>query len=207
MSLATTMPHSAAGAAARRTPWAQTASGGRWYYLEPAPGDVQWRDVAISLARVPRFGGHLAEDVPHYSVAQHCCLVSDRLPLDLRLAGLLHDAHEFVLGDRAAPLKQVLRVLGGADVWETLERVTDEAIYGAAGITPPGTDTMARIGVEDLRALATERRDLLAECEAPWEPLPKPWPITIQPWPPLRAADEYLARLRRLLPADAPVQA
>lgn len=205
MSLATTMPETAT--AVRRTPWAQTASGGRWFFLEPEPADVRWRDVAMALARVPRFAGHLAEDVPHYSVAQHCCLVSDRLPLDLRLAGLLHDAHEFVLGDRTRPLKLALRVIGGADAWEALERVTDEALYGAAGIAPPGVDAQARIRVEDLRALATERRDLMAACEAPWEPLSSPWPITIQPWPPLRAADEYLARLRRLLPADAPVQA
>lgn len=191
----------------RRTPWAQTASGGRWFYLEPVSTDVRWRDVAIALARMPRFTGHLAEDVPHYSVAQHCCLVSDRLPLDLRLAGLLHDAHEFVLGDRAAPLKRALEALGGADAWDVLERVTDEAIYGAAGIEPPGSDAKARIRAEDLRALATERRDLLTGCDAQWDPLPKPWPITIQPWPPLRAADEYLARLRRLMPAWAPVQA
>lgn len=195
-----------ASPAERSTPWGQTASGRRWWYLEPHAEDVHWRDVAISLARLPRFTGHMAEDVAHYSVAQHCCLVADRLPPELRLAGLLHDAHEFVLGDRARPLKQALELVGGLDAWRLLEQVTDEAIYGAAGILPPADSIKARIAHEDLRALATERRDLLAECEAEWGQLPKPWPITIQPWPTLKAADEWLTRLRRWLPPDAPVR-
>lgn len=193
----------------RRGPWAQTVSGGRWWYIDPQPEDVRWRDIAMALARVPRFGGHVSEDVPHYSVAQHCCIVCDWLPPTLRLAGLLHDAHEAYLGDLLTPLKAALAEAGGDQVvetWRQLVEVTDQAIHAAAGIALPSGGDALVIRHHDLRALATERRDLLAECEAPWTvQLPPPDRITIQPWGPLMAADQWLARLRRWLSADAPV--
>lgn len=192
----------------RSGPWLQTASGRRWWPLTPAPLDVCWRDIAEALGRTCRFGGHLSAEVPHYSVAQHACLLADHLPPELRLAGLLHDAHEAILGDVVRPVMQALQMIGGGDAWETLQILTDEAIHLAAGIQPPHGSDRARIRMEDQRALATERRDLLADCDAAWDPLPSAWPgPRIRPLPALIAADEWLDRLRRWLPPTAPVQA
>lgn len=74
------------------------------------PGDIDVDDVAHSLANTCRFTGHLEW---HYSVAQHCCYVSDRLwrePVEIQLAGLLHDSPEYVLGDMAGPTKKNTRL-------------------------------------------------------------------------------------------------
>lgn len=209
---APTLPPELRGEAPRHGPWAQIASGRQWWYLDPRPEDVCWRDIANALARICRFGGHLAEHVPHYSVAQHCCLVADSLPEGtphLRLKGLLHDAHEAFIGDVTRPLKQALDALGDGAAGRALhllELLTEIVIHDAAGIPLPTEGESALITQRDLRALATERRDLLADCVAQWDPLPAPWPRPLRPWSPLDAADEWLARLRRWLPDDAPVR-
>jgi hypothetical protein len=50
-------------------PWIQTFSGGAWSLSHPRAADVRWRDVAVALGRICRFGGHT---LAFYSVAQHC---------------------------------------------------------------------------------------------------------------------------------------
>lgn len=62
-------------------------------------------DIAHALSQQPRFGGHLPR---FYSVAQHCIHVTDHLPPELKLAGLLHDASEAYLIDVPRPVKEVL---------------------------------------------------------------------------------------------------
>ncbi len=71
-------------------------------------GDWTTEDIARSLAKLARWTGH-TDDEEIYSVAQHCVMVSYLLePHELGLEGLLHDAHEFVLGDVSSPLKKEL---------------------------------------------------------------------------------------------------
>lgn len=60
--------------------------------------------IAHALAYINRFTGHVGQ----YSVAQHCVLIAMKLPQELKLAGLLHDAPEAYLGDVSAPLKRLL---------------------------------------------------------------------------------------------------
>lgn len=65
--------------------------------------------VAIVLSRTPRFTGHTE---PMYSVAQHSLLVESLIAEscpELRLAALMHDAHECVIGDLSTPLKTYLK--------------------------------------------------------------------------------------------------
>lgn len=68
--------------------------------------------IASTLARNCRFNGALRDDalVIWHSVADHCVLVSALLEVDsgdarLALAGLLHDAHEALIGDVPTPVK------------------------------------------------------------------------------------------------------
>jgi hypothetical protein len=183
-------------------PWIQMASGRLWVLTDPTPDQVYWPDIAKSLAKICRFNGH---STLFYSVAQHCCLVADILPPRQRLYGLLHDAHEAVLGDITSPVKAALRSLGGPEggLWafDHLADITDHAVFKAAGLPAAmPKDVAAAIKHADLTLLATERRDLLAPCAEPWLPMPDPLPKRIKPWAWPKAMEEWLTRLDRHLP-------
>src|SRR5436853_3032089 len=93
--------------------WQRMLSGRRLDLLDPSALDVEVADIAHGLARVARWNGQT--DGAHiYSVAQHSLLVETiargrvRLDRKRRLAVLLHDAPEYVIGDMISPFKAVL---------------------------------------------------------------------------------------------------
>ncbi len=86
-------------------------SGRRLDLLNPSPLDVEIEDIAHGLARVARWNGQTS-GAHAFSVAQHCVLVErlagelrPRLAREARLAALLHDAPEYVIGDLISPFK------------------------------------------------------------------------------------------------------
>ena len=86
-------------------------SGRRLDLLDPTPVDIEIEDIAHGLAFVARWNGQTRGDYP-YSVAEHALLVEricGRLkpnwPAKWRLAALLHDAPEYVIGDMISPVK------------------------------------------------------------------------------------------------------
>src|SRR5512146_1515212 len=89
-------------------------SGRRLDLLDPSPLDVEIEDIAHGLARVARWNGQTYGDHP-FSVAQHSLVVEDAaahirpaLEPRWRLAAILHDAAEYVIGDMISPFKAVL---------------------------------------------------------------------------------------------------
>lgn len=64
--------------------------------------DVDIEDIAHSLSQICRFTGHTKG---HYSVAQHCLLVSEMVPSSYALEGLLHEAEEPYTNDLHTELK------------------------------------------------------------------------------------------------------
>jgi len=93
--------------------WQRMLSGRRLDLLDPSPLDIEIADIAHGLARVARWNGQT--DGAHiFSVAQHSLLVetiahqSARLDGKSRLAVLLHDAPEYVIGDMITPFKAVI---------------------------------------------------------------------------------------------------
>ena len=90
-------------------------SGRRLDLLDPSPLDIEIADIAHGLARVARWNGQTGGDHA-FSVAQHSLLVEDdlsrascRTPRPTqRLAALLHDAPEYVIGDMISPFKSVV---------------------------------------------------------------------------------------------------
>jgi 5'-deoxynucleotidase YfbR-like HD superfamily hydrolase len=107
--------------------WQRMLSGRRLDLLDPSPLDIEIRDIAHGLARVARWNGQTSGDHP-YSVAQHSLLVETIVPhLDrcatpaARLAALLHDAPEYVVGDLISPFKAVI----GAGYKAVEERLAD----------------------------------------------------------------------------------
>lgn len=180
--------------------WMLTASGRAWDIAKPSAADLWWPDVAHHLAQINRYTGACATP---YSVAQHCCVVADALPPALRLAGLLHDAHEAYIGDESSPRQRALVALFGRRARAMRNHLTDShdaVIYRAAGLPWPLPMAMATlIHRADLRALLAEKRDLMAEPihsrPGGWPNDIRPLPIAIKPWPWARAADEWLERL------------
>lgn len=91
--------------------WQRMLSGRRLDLLDPTPMDIEVEDIAHGLAFVARWNGQTHGDHA-YSVAEHSILVVDihaRLapsaPAKWRLAALLHDAPEYVIGDMISPVK------------------------------------------------------------------------------------------------------
>ena len=91
--------------------WQRMLSGRRLDLLDPSPLDVEIEDIAHGLARVARWNGQTS-GAHIFSVAQHTLLVEQivsRLAPDCdrqwRLAALLHDAPEYVIGDLISPFK------------------------------------------------------------------------------------------------------
>ena len=104
---------SAAGNTAPRA-WQRMLSGRRLDLLDPSPLDIEIEDIAHGLARVARWNGQTRGDHT-FSVAEHSLLVEtiagdldETLPREFRLAALLHDAPEYVIGDLISPFKAAL---------------------------------------------------------------------------------------------------
>ena len=86
-------------------------SGRRLDLLDPTPMDIEIEDIAHGLAFVARWNGQTSGDHA-YSVAEHSLLVETLFghimpdaPAKWRLAALLHDAPEYVIGDMISPVK------------------------------------------------------------------------------------------------------
>lgn len=76
--------------------------------------DIEIEDIAHGLAFVARWNGQTRGDWP-YSVAEHSLLVEEILAranpgiaARWRLAALLHDAPEYVIGDMISPVKAAI---------------------------------------------------------------------------------------------------
>jgi 5'-nucleotidase len=122
--------------------WQRMLSGRRLDLLDPSPLDIEIEDIAHGLARVARWNGQTAGRSA-FSVAQHSLLVESlfgivepRAAARWRLAALLHDAPEYVVGDLISPFKAAV----GLD-YKELERKLLSAIhirFGLPARVPPG---------------------------------------------------------------------
>ena len=97
--------------ATRGRAWQRMLSGRRLDLLDPTPVDIEIADIAHGLAFVARWNGQTKGDFA-YSVAEHSLLVetlfgriAPKAPAKWRLAALLHDAPEYVIGDMISPVK------------------------------------------------------------------------------------------------------
>ncbi|WP_171175137.1 HD domain-containing protein [Ruegeria sp. HKCCD8929] len=105
--------------------WQRMLSGRRLDLLDPTPVDIEIEDIAHGLAFVARWNGQTEGDFA-YSVAEHSLLVEElfgriapKAPVKWRLAALLHDAPEYVIGDMISPVKSAV----GPDYGELDDRL------------------------------------------------------------------------------------
>src|SRR5262245_16357784 len=137
--------------------WQRMLSGRRLDLLDPSPLDIEIVDIAHGLARVARWNGQ-TEGAHIFSVAQHSLLVetiarqSVRLDRKRRLAVLLHDAPEYVIGDIITPFKAVI-----GDTYKAVEARLLAAVHLRFGlpVTLPA-ELIAIIKVADRAAAYLE---------------------------------------------------
>lgn len=210
--------------------WMQTISGRAVTMARPQPSEIDvLTDMPEMLARIARYNGAVPGGI--YSVAQHCALMADVAldetgDADLAAAALLHDGHEYLLGDVTTPqvdgLDEIARDLfaplfediglpAGGLVSATIgeaKRRADAAIFKACGLPQPSESVRRAVKALDLRMLATEKRQLLAVPPRRWAAaVEQAAPVRLRGglsiWSTARAADEFRRRLVELCPAVA----
>ncbi|MEN3288270.1 MAG: 5-nucleotidase [Bradyrhizobium sp.] len=117
--------------------WQRMLSGRRLDLLDPSPLDIEIADIAHGLARVARWNGQTS-GAHIFSVAQHTLLVdlvmrtqNPEIDDRLRLAALLHDAPEYVIGDMISPFKAAL-----GDGYKSIEKRLLAAIHIRFSLPP-----------------------------------------------------------------------
>ncbi|MGH7249212.1 MAG: HD domain-containing protein, partial [Pseudomonadota bacterium] len=165
-------------------------------------------DIAHGLARVARWNGQTS-GAHIFSVAQHSLLVealarsrAPRLDRGRRLAVLLHDAPEYVIGDMISPFKAVI-----GDSYKAVERRLLMAIHRRFGLPAQSAPELKElIKIADRRAASLEATRLagftIAEARRFFGQPPKIAPATerdyLKPWTAETAQTRYLERFCKL---------
>jgi 5'-deoxynucleotidase YfbR-like HD superfamily hydrolase len=188
--------------------WQRMLSGRRLDLLDPSPLDIEVEDIAHGLARVARWNGQT--EGPHiYSVAQHSLFVEAiarqraAIGRKRRLAALLHDASEYVIGDMISPFKAVI-----GDAYKSVENRILAAIHIRFGLPPTlPEDLVTLIKASDRAAAHIESIRLAgfsaAEAQRYFGRVPD-IPVLIErdyvtPWPADVAQARYLERFEKLM--------
>lgn len=126
--------------------WQRMLSGRRLDLLDPSPLDIEIADIAHGLARVARWNGQ-TRGAHIFSVAQHSLLVeavsrrqNPNIDRAWRLAVLLHDAAEYVIGDPISPFKAAI----GAD-YKPVEARLMQAVSVRFGMPPTWPPALHKI--------------------------------------------------------------
>jgi 5'-deoxynucleotidase YfbR-like HD superfamily hydrolase len=188
--------------------WQRMLSGRRLDLLDPSPLDIEIADIAHGLARVARWNGQTS-GAHIFSVAQHTLLVeavmveqAPRIDAKVRLAALLHDAPEYVIGDMISPFKAVL----GGD-YKQVEKRLLAAIHIRFGLPPVLiSEVERRIKDADRGAAYLEATQLAGFAQAEAKRLfgrDPGLPRAIQedyltPWTAAKAERRFLARFETL---------
>ncbi|WP_112320573.1 HD domain-containing protein [Oceanibium sediminis] len=186
--------------------WQRMLSGRRLDLLDPAPLDIEIEDIAHGLAFVARWNGQTRGDFP-YSVAEHSLLVEELLglidpkaPVRWRLAALLHDAPEYVIGDMISPVKAAV-----GPAYKAMDARLAAAVHLRFGLpTELPVSVKQKIKRADRYSAWLEARQIagFSEAEANRH-FSRPGRIdlsgfTLVPRPPMEVKADYLSRFHKL---------
>ncbi len=186
--------------------WQRMLSGRRLDLLDPSPLDIEVEDIAHGLAFVARWNGQTRGDWP-YSVAEHSLLVEEifeRLDpvaaVPWRLAALLHDAPEYVIGDMISPVKGAVGAAYG-----DLDARLAAAIhirFGLPATLPPAVKRAIKRADRISAWLEATRIAGFTEAEATrffGRPHPACTGLPLHLRPPVEVRQAYTARIEDLL--------
>jgi 5'-deoxynucleotidase YfbR-like HD superfamily hydrolase len=184
--------------------WQRMLSGRRLDLLDPSPLDIEIEDIAHGLARVARWNGQTRGDWS-FSVAQHSVMVeriflreNPGMSRQWRLASLLHDAAEYVIGDMITPFKAML-----PSQYQAVEKRLEIAVhirFGLPGELPEGVSKAikradkAAAYLEAVQLAGFTEKEARAIIASPRK-VPQ---MKIKPQSPKEAAETYLRRFRNL---------
>jgi uncharacterized protein len=137
-------------------------SGKRVHLFDPQPEEIDVRDMARGLSRIPRYVGQTTKP---YWVADHSVLVArifmKQDNLYLAKQGLFHDGAEYIFHDIPHPLKYMPEMLP----YKKLEKNGQRVVYRAFGLDE---DEAPEVKTLDTLLVNNEKRDL-----RPHLPIPK----------------------------------
>lgn len=178
------------GAPQRVGNWMQTATGRKFWPLDPRPEEIFVEDIAHSLAMQCRYNGHCAF---FYSVAEHSVYVSELLmglghdPVTV-MVGLMHDAPEAYCTAVPRPLKPYLRD------YADIEQRNWMAIAERFNLPPVMPDI---VHWADNAVLLAEKPVLMGTHHK-WSIPGEPADIRIQGWDPGMAKFAFLRQFHKL---------
>ena len=168
-------------------PFFQTRTGEIIYLKNISSDQINILDIATSLSKICRYAGNCNQ---FYSVAEHCCHVSDCCK-DYPLWGLLHDAVEAYMGDIPRPVKNMI-----PEIWE-LETQLSMAVAERFRLDPilmpkEVLDIDRRITMDEYLSLFLPISDKL------WgDDFGEPLGVLIECWDPLTAYREFAERFNK----------
>ncbi len=168
------------------------------------PKQIDLADISKSLSLTYRFNGMTRRPI---SVAEHSLNVVAIMERKMGignpgalLAGLMHDAHEFITGDLPAPMKDVV-----GDAWRTTETHVQRQVLKHFGIWSEFVTHRHEIGYADMTALSTERAQLLPEHTRAWPCMHTHPPVewmnlsVFDDWQPVQWQAAFLLRFDELM--------
>ncbi len=202
-------PKSAARSSRKPAPraWQRMLSGRRLDLLDPSPFDIEIEDIAHGLARVARWNGQTVGDHA-FSVAQHSVVVEEivahlrpGIAPKWRLAALLHDASEYVIGDMISPFKAALGVS-----YKDFEARLEHAIHIRFGLPAKNPVEIKKLIKEADKACAFFEATQLAgfseeEALGFFGAPPQGYDLQITPLSAIEAQARYVERYRILAEA------
>ena len=163
-----------------------TYDGSFFDFLKPEDYTFDIKTIAHALSNICRYGGHSSS---FYSVAEHSVLVSQMVPPELALCGLLHDASEAFVGDMPSPLKALCQD------YATIEGEVHKAIAEKFSLPypfPPAIKLADKMVYKAERVKVTSVEDKIWYVDIPKAD------VVINFYPPTKAKRIFLARYEEL---------
>lgn len=163
-------------------PFIQLGNKEKHTYMEDFTPNIEV--IAFALAHINRYTGHVGQ----YSVAQHCVLMAQQAPDEIKLDALLHDAPEAFINDIANPLKALLPDYKEI---ENFYHGKFDAYYGVS-------TKQSFIKFLDVQMLVTEAKHFGLNLIVEEFPHVTPLDIEIKKLEPIEAYTEYLLMFNKL---------